>query len=498
MREPTPTGEGPSGTLGEHLARAADAHAQAPALVEAATGLELSHGQLARRLGQVAALLQRDGVRPGEVVTLVGGNSLDMVLMLLGSMAYGAVANPLNPALTAKEMETLLRHSGSRHVYAERAVALDAPSVEVHELSAYRPLPAASAGGDVRPESGALLIYTSGTTGKPKGVLLSHGNLVANVRTAIDWFHLDERHRTLCLLPLFHTFGPVSDVLPMLFSGGAAVIAPVFDVSRLRLVEQAIDQYQVQSFSAVPLMFDLCLRLGVRLGRSLRYGVSGAAPLHPKTIASFAETYGVPIIPAYGMTEMTCFCTISPPDAVVPGSAGVPARMQVRVVDEHGRDLPRGEIGELVTRGDNVMRGGYFRDDRTCYLDPEGTWFLTGDLGRVDERGYVFITGRKKNMVIRGGEKVYLEDLDRCLAQLAGVADTATVGVSAGSVEKMVCFVVREVGHALEEGAVMGHLRAELGDAKSPDRVVFCASIPRTPTNKVKIAELQAQAREHL
>jgi long-chain acyl-CoA synthetase len=488
-------------TLNTHLERIAHDHGESPALIEASTGFTLSHRAFFERLHQVFGLLESAEVAPGEVVTLMSPNSIDMSVMLIGAMAYGAIANPLNPALSAREIDTLLQHSGSRTLFAPPGRAPSSCPVRVRDLAEYMlhspPLTPLSKRG-VSPEDGALLIYTSGTTGSPKGVLLSHQNLTANVETAIQWFGLDERHRTLCILPLFHTFGLVSDVLPMLFTGGAAVVSDIFDVTKIKAIDQAIERHQVRSFSAVPLMFDMFLRLGSRLGGgSMKFCVAGAAPLLTRTLADFSARFGFPIIPAYGMTETTCFCTISPPQAIVAGSSGVPARMQVRVVDERGEDLPHGQIGELVARGDNVIRGGYFRDDRGCFLDPQRTWFMTGDLGYIDEKGYVYVTGRKKNMVIRGGEKVYLEDLDRCLSRLADVADSATVGVTQGSTERIVCFIVRE-RDTLGEARVMEHLRAEVGDAKSPDRVVFCESIPRTATNKVKIAELQALALERV
>jgi acyl-CoA synthetase (AMP-forming)/AMP-acid ligase II len=246
------------------------------------------------------------------------------------------------------------------------------------------------------------------------------------------------------------------------------------------------------------LILDVLTRLGCRLGGgAMRFCVSGAAPLSEPVRERFAEAYGFPIIPAYGLTETTCFCTISPHDAVVPGSAGVPAGIEVRVVSETGAELPPGEIGEIAVRGPSVMAGGYYKGPRDCYLDAgpqaEGTWFRTGDLGRLDEAGYIFLTGRKKNMVIRGGEKIYLEDIDRCLADCPGVSDSATIRLG-GDVERIVCFVVPAAEAPASPHQVLDFIAGRLGRSRQPDRVELRDSIARTATNKVRLGELQRLA----
>jgi acyl-CoA synthetase (AMP-forming)/AMP-acid ligase II len=390
---------------------------------------------------------------------IAGGNSIDLAVTLLGTMTYGAIAAPLNPKLTPHEVAIVVAHAGARVALAEPGIALPGTLARIGSIAAWRDAAASSVAWVDRPITGdspALLIYSAGTSGRPKGALLHHRSLVANVRTAIEGFAFARQHRTLCLLPLFHTFGLVSDVLPMLFVGGSVVIAPVFDVARLVELEHALIRHRVRSFSAVPLIFDLMLRLGMRFDSSmLRFCVSGAAPLYLRVVAEFRERHGVTILPAYSMTETTCF------------------------------------------RGDHAHGGGHLRDGPAAWREGDRRELRTGDLGFGDGAGWLHITGRAKNVVIRGAEMIYLEDLDRAIAGLAGVGDAASVGVVRGELERIVAFVVR-AEPSLDERAVRDHLVREVGAAKLPDVIVFCDAIPRTATRKVKIAALQALAEAHL
>ncbi len=469
-----------------------------PALVQASSGLGLSYAELGSWMDQVAALLRSHEVAPGEVVALSSENSLELVALLYGCMAYGAVAMPLNPKLAAPEMRTLLAHSGARLLLSDRSLDLSGAGTPLLPIAAFKAFPALSRASwtetQVLPESGALLIYTSGTTGAPKGVMLSHANLAFNARYAAQALGMDEEHDTLCLLPLFHTFGFISDLSTSFLSGSRTVILEAFDLSRLAQVEAALATYGARSFSAVPLIFELLLRFNCRLlGSGLRFCVSGAAPLRPDTAAAFQQRYCLPILPAYGLTETTCFCTLSRPGEVEEGTVGLPAGLELRVVGEDGQDLEPGATGEILVKGPSVIQGGYYKDSRQAYAAPG--WFRTGDLGRLNPSGRLSVTGRRKNMIIRGGEKVFLEDIDRCLKEMPGVQDCASVRLDGRDVEKFACFIQAQ-GAPLDEPAVFAWLRARVGAAKCPDFVYLIDNIPRSSTHKVNLAALQGRALE--
>lgn len=485
-------------TLNRYFAEAIQNYKDKVVFVQPATGERLTFSEFGAALRKVHHVLQQNGVSRGDVVTLIAGNSIDLAIMLYGTITFGAVAKPLNPQVTARELEKLLLHSGSKIIFADRRIAVAEYSGRYLELDVYRrasdealPVP-----GPEHEDSPALLIYTSGTTSQPKGVMLSHHNIAHNVLTAIRTFELSAGHTTICILPLFHTFGFISDLSTMAFCGGTTVILDTFDVTRLPLIEDAIHKYSVNSFSAVPLMFELFLRFGCNLaGEHMKFCVSGAAPLRENTAAEFLATYKFPIIPAYGLTETTCFATISPPAKIKPRSAGMPATVTARVTRDDGEEAGAGEIGELLLAGESVMQQGYFRSEIDCFYEAERKWFKTGDLGYRDEEGYIYITGRKKNMVIRGGEKIYLEDLNACLAEMQPLADSASIRMEEDGEDRILTFAVAREGVRVTELEIKNFIEKQLGRLRVPDAVVFTSSIPRTSTNKIKIRELQELGR---
>jgi acyl-CoA synthetase (AMP-forming)/AMP-acid ligase II len=462
-------------------------------LIEPSTGETLTFAEFGSALGGVQRLLRERGVCAGDVVTLIAGNSIDLVVMLYGVMTYGAIAKPLNPQVTPVELQNLLLHSGSSLVCVDHRINIPGFTGKYLDIDAYRQ----SRGQEFlisldKEDDSALLIYTSGTTSQPKGVLLSHRNIIHNTVTAIRFFTLDHTHAKICILPLFHMFGLISDLSTMALSGGTTVVLDTFDITKLSFVEAAIHQYPINSFSAVPLMFDLFVRLNCDLsGKHMKYCVSGAAPLRESTAAEFFQRYNFPIVPAYGLTETTCFATISPPERIRARSAGIPAAVTVRVTRSDGQETGPHEIGELFLAGESVMPRGYFKSSVDCLGGPGNKWFKSGDLGYHDEEGYIYITGRKKNMIIRGGEKIYLEDVDTCLMGMNAIADSATVRFEEEGTEKIAAFVVPREGIQLASDQVISYIGQKLGSLRTPDVVIFSARIPRTSTNKVKIRELQ-------
>jgi long-chain acyl-CoA synthetase len=480
-------------TLSHCLSPSLRAYKDKVFLIEPSTGETLTFAEFASALGGVQGLLQEQGVAAGDVVTLIAGNSIDLVVMLYGVMTYGAIAKPLNPQVTPVELQNLLLHSGSSLVCVDHRMDIPGFTGKYLDIDAYRQ----TRGQEFilsldHEDSPALLIYTSGTTSRPKGVLLSHRNIIHNTDTAIRFFNLDHTHAKICILPLFHMFGVISDLSTMALSGGTTVVLDTFDITKLSFVEAAIHQYPINSFSAVPLMFDLFLRLNCNLaGKHMKYCVSGAAPLPESTAAEFLQKYKFPIVPAYGLTETTCFATISPPEKIKVKSAGIPAAVSVRVTRADGREAGPHEIGELLLAGESVMQQAYFKDSVDCFGGPEHKWFKSGDLGYRDKDGYIYITGRKKNMIIRGGEKIYLEDVDACLMGMNAIADSATVRFEEDGTEKIAAFVVPREGIQLAAHEVSGYIGQKLGSLRIPDVVIFSARIPRTSTNKVKIRELQ-------
>lgn len=481
-------------TINDCLMQAVDRQKEKILFIEPSSGETLTFSGFAGAMGGVHRVLAQHRVGQGDAVTLIAANSIDLVVMLYGVMTFGAIAKPLNPQITAAELEKIMAHSGSTIVFADRQIDMRQFQGDYLDISGWRQNQGVEhlRSSIEQTHTPALLIYTSGTTSQPKGVVLSHGNIVHNVMTAKRFFALDDRHTTLCILPLFHTFGFISDLSTMAFCGGTTVILDTFDVTKLSAVQAAVHDYPVKSFSAVPLMFELFLRFGCDLaGGHMKFCVSGAAPLRENTAAEFLETYKFPIIPAYGLTETTCFATISPMNGIRPRSAGIPAAVTTRITRDDGSEAAIGEIGEILMAGESVMQQGYFKSDTDPFFEDKIRWFKTGDLGFRDKDGYIYITGRKKNMVIRGGEKIYLEDLNSCLAQMGSLVDNASIRFEEDGEDRIATFVVPHDGATVTEFEVRNFVESHLGRLRTPDLVLFRAAIPRTATNKVKIRELQ-------
>jgi len=472
--------------IGDALRRRAAIDPSRPAILAPDEGVGLDYGQLASLAARLAALN-----RGGGPIALHTESRVAQAAALSAGLMAGYVVCPIDPAASADAVARLVGHAKPTLLISDRA----APGIPA-DLRRAPPGPlldALPAEAEVRdPGRGGLLVYTSGSTGDPKGVLLSEANIGANVDFALDHFGYDEGWVAGSVLPLFHTFTVISDLLPMLACGGRVVIAPGFSVARLKASARAFGEHGVRSYSGVPIIFDMMMALRFSLPDSMRFAIAGAAPLSEATWRRYATTFGHPIVPCYGLTESVCFAAASPLGGVRPGAVGRPAGIEIDVVDEAGAPLAAGATGEIALRGASVIRGGYFQDGgRHSEVFAGDGWFLTGDLGRLDPEGYLYITGRKKNMLIRGGEKVYLEDVDRCLRDHPAVADCCAVRVGAGRHEdRAVAFVVTR-GAALDRAAISRHVVGALGPIARLDDVVALEEIPRSASGKPLREELR-------
>jgi long-chain acyl-CoA synthetase len=469
--------------LGAMLREAMARHGAGGAIVDAVTGRRFALAEVeavARRLFAAA------GGRPGARVAVACGDRAHQALLVTAGLAAGLVVCPLDHAMRPRLLAGLLGHVAADLVLTDAG-----------------PLLAAGVSEQARPAgaSGGLVIYTSGATGTPKGVLLDEHQLGANVAFARDHFGYaaGAPWTSACLLPLHHTFAIVSDLLPVLCAGGRVVVLPRFDAADAGAVAETFARHAVRSYSAVPIMIEALLALGVPLPASLAFAITGAAPLAERSRARYRERHGHPVVPCYGLTESVCFATASPVGGGRPGSAGRAAGIDIRVVGEDLQPLGAGEPGEIALRGASVVSGYFGRapDD----ADPafEDGWFLTGDMGRLDEDGYLYITGRRKHMLIRGGEKLYLEDLDRCLEEHGAVAEACSVQVRGlFGYERAVAFLVSRGGRggAAVDDAIRAHVRDRMGPIGVPDELRWTDRIPRSATGKPLRAALRARLAE--
>ena len=475
-----------TGTLSVSLATLPEGRAaarpDAPAIADDA--IELDNAAFADRVARAAALFERLGVGPGDVVAVALPNRLELIISLFAAWRLGAAATPVNPALTPTEMQYQVDDAGAKIVVGE-GLELDAPTVEAGALAEEPPRPTEPAA--VAPDALALLIYTSGTTGKPKGVMLDHANLAAMCDMTSSGLGITAADHSLLILPLFHVNGIVVGTLTPLLAGGRVTVAGRFSPKTFfGLVERIRPTY----FSAVPAIYAMLTsrpEAATADTSSLRLVVCGAAPMPAELIARVESTLGVALVEGYGLSEGSCASTLNPYDGVrKPGTVGLPLPGQdVRVVDGAGEPVPQGERGEVTIRGANVMRGYLNRPEDTAKTIVDG-WLHTGDVGIFDEDGYLRIVDRIKDMIIRGGENIYPKEIETALYGHEGVLEAAVVGRPDDVLgEVVVAYVAARPGAELTVEALDALCVERLAKYKRPVAIEVLDELPKNAVGKI-------------
>lgn len=498
-------------TLRDALARHAAARPDAPFLFAPETGRVLTYAELERQARLLARFLAAMGLGKGDKVGLFLHNAYQTAALFLGSMMGGYVCAPFNLLAQRSQLEYVLAHSDCKLLFTAReyeacvAEALprtggpevividpDAPELFLEDrLPGFSPPPVAAS-------DPALLMYTSGTTGTPKGALLSHANLVASARSVSAWHGLGPGDRVLSALPLYHINGQCIATISTLHSGGAIVLPHRFSVHEWW---DLVDRYQVTWINMVPTIIAYLLNAVApgpgRRYSSVRFGRSASAPLPPEQHQAFEQTFGIPVIEAMGMTECasTVFANPQDPARRKYGSPGVPCGVEAKVVDADGRKLPAGEAGEILLRGPNVMQGYYKAPELTVQAIDRAGWLRTGDLGYRDADGFYFITGRLKELIIKGGENIAPREIDEALLKHPAVLEAAAVGVpDADYGQEIFACVVLKPGKHCSEAELREFCLNELGRYKTPKRIRLLDELPKGPSGKVQRLKLVSAA----
>ena len=472
-------------------------------------GRQFTYSQFADAVARTAALLAGEGVAKGDVVSLLMPNSVEYVIAYFACWRLGALAGPINSHLKEQEISYVVSNSEAKTllVGSEFLPVInqlrDLPTLNAvilfdDEAQATRDFTKVEATADVTLDDEAIIIYTSGTTGKPKGCLLTHGNLVANAHQISQWLGFNESDRLLTMMPLFHMNAVSVTTMSALYAGGSSVVSPKFSASRFW---QIISDYQITSFGSVATMLSMLLTTypeGVPAGlqtEQLRFAMCGSAPVPAETIKRFEGTFHCLVIEGYGLSESTCRSTFNPPDENRrAGSCGLPIGNEMRVVDDDDTEVADGQLGEIVLRGDNVLKGYYKNPEATAVAFRNG-WFHTGDIGYRDTEGFYFIVDRKSDMIIRGGENIYPREIDEVLYQHPAVSAAAVVGVPDDLYgEEVAGFVVLRDGGEASERELIEFCKARLADYKCPKTIRFVKDIPKGPTGKLLKRELAKMA----
>src|SRR6201988_991640 len=449
--------------------------------------INLTNAEFLDAVIRAAAALQAHGVSAGDVVAIMLPNTASFVVSLFAAWRLGAAATPINPSLAAAEVDYQVADAAAKVLIVEEPLAVAVPETSVLLTSELTSEPSQVEGSVQLPDDAlALLIYTSGTTGRPKGVMLDHANLNAMCAMVIDAFSLGNADHSLLILPLFHVNGIVAGTLSPLLSGGCVTVAGRFSPKSFwNRVEQSGATY----FSAVPTIYIMLADLPAEIvpdTSSVRFAACGAAPASVELLDKFESRYGIPIIEGYGLSEGTCASTVNPLNGPhKPGTVGPPLPGQtIRIVDANGNPVADGEAGEVLIQGPNVMRGYLNRPEETAKTLVDG-WLHTGDIGRLDEDGYLVLVDRAKDMIIRGGENIYPKEIEAVVYQLPQIAEAAVVGRAHPVYgEEPVLFVSPSSGAGLDIDQIRAHLTQSLAKYKLPVEITILDELPKNPVGK--------------
>lgn len=482
-------------------------------------GRDLNYAQLAQLVRQLAAALAREGIGRGGCVGWLGHNSPEMLALLFAAARLGAMFMPLNWRLAAPEHRQMLADCPPGALFVEpafvaqtdayratlagtRLVALaDAPSgwTNWKDFLANADPAALPPRADLRDEP-LLICYTSGSTGKPKGVLLTQRALAANAENSAAMHEMTADDRILTTLPLFHVGGLNNQTTPALRVGATVVLHPRFDVEP---TFDALERERITLTVLVPAQLDAMMahpRWATADLSSLRMITTGST-IVPEKLIRTVHARGVPMVQVYGATET---CPIAAyqrrEDAERVGSAGRAARgCELRIVDDYARDVEPGTSGEILVRGENVMRG-YWNDRAATDAVLVDGWFHTGDVGHFDADGFLWVDGRKKDMIISGSENIYPAEIENVLIESPDIEEASVVGRPDDHWgEVVVAVVVRRAGSTIDADGVLALLENRIARFKHPKDVVFVDALPKTALGKVRKEEVRrfaAQAAE--
>ncbi len=493
-------------TIREAVDTAAELQPASVFLLSAETGSTISFLELKQNCIRLSSMLRAADLERGDKVAFLMDNGLVTAQLFLGSMYGGLVAVPLNVRAGVVQLSYMLDHCDAKVVFVEEqytgllsealgdvrrdirviAANVDGPIPAFELVSAVEPPPCSSA-DDV-----ALLMYSSGSTGKPKAAIHTHATVLAQAQNSIAAHQLTATDRSLLVLPLYHINAECVTLIPTLLSGGSVVVTHRFVVSKFW---DWIDDLHVTWSALVPTIIaelvdwdDPKKDARAEAFRRIRFFRSSSAPLSPALHRQFLDKFQLPLLQAMGSTEGgNVFSNPQPPATNKIGSPGLAWGFEIKLVDRQGVEVPAGESGEIVLRGQALMKG-YYKDPEgtAAVLDAEG-WFHTGDLARRDEDGYFFVVGRSKELIIKGGVNIAPRQIDEVLETHPAVLEAAAVGVPDRYFgEDAVAFVVLRPGAAADENELLAFCESRLGHFKTPSRIRFLKELPKGPSGKVQ------------
>ncbi|HMX54899.1 MAG TPA: long-chain-fatty-acid--CoA ligase [Leptospiraceae bacterium] len=468
---------------------------------------EVSYSQFRSSVRKMAAHFQTTGAGHGSRVAILIPNSDHFLYCYFGAMEAGLAAATLNTLLKAEELEFIINDCEAEILcttphYRKLLDPVFENLKNIKHVIFTEPgdLPHSALIGDilkgnaeysdpnVTAADDAAMIYTSGTTGHPKGVVLTHSNVMYNSYVAPRFIDLQAADVSLCIMPLFHVNAQIASMLATMQAGATVVLEEMF---KPRTFIKTLKKHRCTTFSGVPTIFNFLNEMKEAEGEDLSFlkaCICGAAPMPVEVFQTFERKFGAKIIEGYGLSEGTCVSSLNPLNGVRKiGSIGIPIDGQdMSIWDDDANEMPAGQTGEIVIKGPNVMKE-YYRNPEATAKTLHNGWLRTGDLGYRDQDGYYFIVGRKKEMIIRGGENIYPREIEEVLYENPEVQDCAVVGLPDKKYgEEVAAFIILKGGSSADEKTIKSYLRAKIADFKRPRIIEIVTELPRTATGKIQ------------
>ncbi|MFF2446246.1 fatty acid--CoA ligase family protein [Neobacillus sp. NPDC058068] len=486
-----------------------------------------TYAELDGAITRFASGLEKLGVKKGDHIALLLGNSPHFVISLYGALRLGVTVIPVNPIYTPDEIGYILNNGDVKTVVAlDLAIPLAEkmhtflPKVEnyvfcettpnsivqseIENLTVYPKMKSFSEivaagelsfqGPELKEEDTAIILYTSGTTGKPKGAMLTHKNLFSNANDVSEYLKMNNDDRVVTALPMFHVFCLTVSLNAPLLSGATMLIVPKFSPKEIFAL---VKDYEATVFAGVPTMYNFLHQYPEGNPddlKSLRLCISGGASMPVALLKNFEQKFNVLVSEGYGLSEASPVTSFNPLDRPrKPGSIGTSIlRVENKVVDELGEEVPVGAVGELIVRGPNVMKGYYKMPEETAAAIRNG-WLHTGDMARMDEEGYFYIVDRKKDLILVGGYNVYPREVEEVLYNHPDVVEVAVVGVpDSNQGEAVNAYVVRK-NPELNKEQVLEYCKEHLAKYKVPTTIEFLEELPKNTTGKILRRALKVQ-----
>jgi long-chain acyl-CoA synthetase len=467
---------------------------------------ELTYGALDGASAHIAGLLAEHGFQRGDRVGIMLPNVPYFPVCYYGVLRAGGIVVPMNVLLKKREVAYYLSDSGAKLVFAWHEFAQDAQAgAEQADVTCLLVEPGAfeqqvgaatpdTSLADTADDDTAVLLYTSGTTGQPKGAELTHANLTLNAQGSGDLFDMGSEAMVLGALPLFHSFGQTCGMNATVRGGGTLTLLPRFDPGKAL---EIIQRDKVNIFQGVPTMYGAMLHHPDREDydvSTLRLCGSGGSAMPVELLRGFDEAFGCKILEGYGLSESSPVASFNHADRErKPGSIGTPIKnVEMRVVDDDDHEVAQGEVGEIVIRGYNVMKGYWERPEATAETIVDG-WLHTGDMGRVDEDGYFYVVDRKKELIIRGGYNVYPREIEEVLYEHPAVREAAVLGVPHDEYgEEVGAAVALKDGASATPEELRDYVKDQVAAYKYPRVVWLVDELPKGPTGKILKREISA------